>query len=417
MPIRAVACTGALVRISCDRADTGDATTSQVVAVDNDPALIRPWTGQLADPELEHAYRRFTARSERVTALVTAILILVIDAATIVIDNVFGDAGWSTGDRIVQPILAAVLPTAIMVLAKPRPRYWNVIGFGSMALFAVIIAALIFTGYQMASRGSVVIVAGIMLIYLVGRFTFLLVVVLALVFTAVSVPLWLAVTASSTEFDVPFILAIIVVIHVIGFFEARQAQRERRLLFAAQQRFSVLSTHDDLTGLGNRRKFYDVIADLRRDGTDEPFAVLLADLDGFKEVNDTLGHEAGDELLIIVARRLVAAIPEAHAHIRLGGDEYVAVVPTDADGRAAIRAAEAFIAALEDPIAVAGLDLRARASVGIAVSTDVDSETLLRPADIAMYRAKANGGGLVRYRAGDDRSRTPLRRISRPASP
>lgn len=385
--------------------------------MDNDPALIRPWTGQLADPELEHAYRRFTARAERVTALVTAILILAIDAATIVIDNIFGDAGWSPGDRIVQPILAVVLPAAIIVLSKPRRRYWNVIGFGSMALFAVIIAALIFTGYQMASRGSVVIVAGIMLIYLVGRFTFLLVVALAWVFTAVSVPLWLTVAATSTEFDVPFILAIIAVIHVIGFFEARQAQRERRLLFAAQQRFSVLSTHDDLTGLGNRRKFYDVISDLRRDGADEPFAVLLADLDRFKEVNDTLGHDAGDELLIMVAHRLVAAIPEAHAHIRLGGDEYVAVVPTDSAGRDAIRAAEAFIAALDDPIAVAGVDLRVRASVGIAVSTDIDSETLLRPADIAMYRAKANGGGLVRYQPGDDPSRVPLRRVPKPASP
>lgn len=382
--------------------DVGDATTSQVVAVDDDPALIRPWSGRLADPELERAYRQFTARTERVTALVTAVLILVIDAATVVIDNVFGDAGWSKSDLYVQPALAVLLPAAIVVLSRPHPRHWNVVGFGFMALFAVIIAALIFSGYQMASRGSVVIVAGIMLIYLVGRFTFLLVVALAVVFTAVSVPLWLAMVASSTEFDVPFILAIVVVIHVIGFFEARQAQRERRLLFAAQQRFSVLSTHDDLTGLGNRRKFYDVIAELRRDRRGEPFAVLLADLDRFKEVNDTLGHDAGDELLIAVAQRLVASIPSAHAHIRLGGDEYVAVLPTDAGGRAAIGAAEAFIAALGEPVPVAGADLQVCVSVGIAVSTDTDSETLLRPADIAMYRAKANGGGLVRYRSGDD---------------
>jgi diguanylate cyclase (GGDEF)-like protein/PAS domain S-box-containing protein len=155
--------------------------------------------------------------------------------------------------------------------------------------------------------------------------------------------------------------------------------------------------HDALTGLPNRTLFSERIEQALaavRPG-EGLVAVMLMDLDRFKEVNDSLGHHAGDELLQEVARRLSAVLRTSDSIARLGGDEFGILLPGAQDTGAVIMVVEKLVAALERPIAVQGLPLVVEASVGIAVSPDdgVDVDTLLRAADVAMYTAKEEQAG------------------------
>ncbi|MEV6928318.1 GGDEF domain-containing protein [Dactylosporangium sp. NPDC051485] len=148
------------------------------------------------------------------------------------------------------------------------------------------------------------------------------------------------------------------------------------------------ASHDPLTGLPNRRALNELF-----DAGAAPAALLLVDLDDFKPVNDNLGHAAGDELLIAVAERLLAAAGPDDTVVRLGGDEFAVVVATG-DAADGVRVARAVVAALATPFEVAGSQVRIGASVGVAPA---DGRTgggeLLRRADQAMYRIKQGGKG------------------------
>jgi len=136
---------------------------------------------------------------------------------------------------------------------------------------------------------------------------------------------------------------------------------------------------------------------------DSPLALLLLDLDRFKEVNDTFGHQQGDLLLCEVGRRLRGALRASDTLARLGGDEFAVLLPdTDADGAEAT--AEKLRAALEPPILVERQPVAVGASVGIALCPDhgADASTLLRHADVAMYTAKQAGTALATYDAAQD---------------
>ena len=154
--------------------------------------------------------------------------------------------------------------------------------------------------------------------------------------------------------------------------------------------------HDELTGLANRALFSDRVKHAlavaeRKDGS---VAVLFLDLDDFKEVNDSLGHQAGDQLLIETARRIEICLRQGDTAARLSGDEF-GVLLERATRESAAGIAERVLERLCEPIAVAGKELFLRASIGIALS-DTDgrvAEELLRNADTAMYRAKASGKG------------------------
>lgn len=155
-----------------------------------------------------------------------------------------------------------------------------------------------------------------------------------------------------------------------------------------------LALTDDLTGLGNRRALY-VRAEIALSGVDTTgAALLLLDLDRFKDVNDSLGHHAGDELLRVVAARLTTAMPKESLLVRLGGDEF-AVFLLGVDQTVAERVAMDIRSALERPFVVDTVTVRMAASIGVAVAPDHGSDvsTLLRNADIAMYRAKGQRTG------------------------
>ncbi|GAB4170849.1 MAG: hypothetical protein Fur005_32530 [Roseiflexaceae bacterium] len=153
------------------------------------------------------------------------------------------------------------------------------------------------------------------------------------------------------------------------------------------------ATHDPLTGLANRALFQErvEVAILRK----HPVAVLLLDLDGFKTVNDSLGHAAGDQLLLTVADRLGRLVGQNNLIARLGGDEFGILIEGDVSTTAACIAADRVIEALREPIQIEGKQLFALASIGIALNDyEVrDGDELLRNADAAMYSAKGRGRG------------------------
>jgi diguanylate cyclase (GGDEF)-like protein len=152
------------------------------------------------------------------------------------------------------------------------------------------------------------------------------------------------------------------------------------------------ATHDALTQLPNRTLFHERLGKALDAPAERPVAVALIDLDDFKVVNDTLGHEVGDLLLIAVAQRLNGCIRAEDTVARLGGDEFV-VVLDGADPVAADLAAQRMIEALRAPILADGHELPIRASIGIADGhSGDDASRLLRHADIAMYAAKAISG-------------------------
>ncbi len=158
------------------------------------------------------------------------------------------------------------------------------------------------------------------------------------------------------------------------------------------------SLHDDLTGLPNRQLFGQQITEALAD--DQEFVVMLADLDDFKAVNDSLGHDLGDVLLAAVAARLRDAAPADAVVARLGGDEFAILAPglSRADGE---RVAQGMLDALEAPIELESFSLDARASIGVAAfpHDGRDRHSLLKHADLALYRAKETRSRVESYAA------------------
>jgi diguanylate cyclase (GGDEF)-like protein/PAS domain S-box-containing protein len=165
------------------------------------------------------------------------------------------------------------------------------------------------------------------------------------------------------------------------------------------------ATHDPLTGLPNRTALARYLgALLGQASTHERVALLMLDLSRFKEVNDTLGHDVGDEVLREVARRFLAQLKGDAFISRIGGDEFAVVLPGIADHATIDSLARRLIESLRTPIDSRGIAIEVGVSVGIAVAPDhgVDSRELLRHADVAMYAAKRQGGGFEYYDVVDD---------------
>jgi diguanylate cyclase (GGDEF)-like protein len=165
--------------------------------------------------------------------------------------------------------------------------------------------------------------------------------------------------------------------------------------------------HDGLTGLPNRtmlnQEMVAALGDMRA-GRSPGFTVLIMDLVGFKQVNDTFGHALGDQLLVVVGKRMGNVLNEHGLLARLGGDEFAAVLPgVDCEARA-VELAGRVREALERPIAIEGVDVEVGASIGVAVAPQhgTDGHTLMKRADAAMYDAKNSGSGLHVYEAGHD---------------
>jgi diguanylate cyclase (GGDEF)-like protein/PAS domain S-box-containing protein len=173
-------------------------------------------------------------------------------------------------------------------------------------------------------------------------------------------------------------------------------QRKRQ-----EEQLVFLATHDPLTGLPNRMLYHDrlcqAVAQVQR--TEKMLAVMLADMDFFKRINDTFGHAVGDQLLQAAGERLRRLLRRSDTVARLGGDEFLVLLPDIRDTAAATRVAEKIIRGFRRSFLLAGRDVRNTISIGIAVCPESgsDPDTLIRKADVAMYMAKREGRDNYQY--------------------
>lgn len=168
----------------------------------------------------------------------------------------------------------------------------------------------------------------------------------------------------------------------------------------SQARLQHMAEHDMLTGLANRYAFQSRIdADLSASPDDQNVAILAIDLDNFKHVNDTYGHQAGDALLNLVAKRIRKVVRNGDWAARLGGDEFVVVCRNVSDPVDAGLVAARLQLALSKPYQIGGVELESTASIGVACApSDANTaDKLLKCADLALYDAKANGRACFRY--------------------
>jgi diguanylate cyclase len=341
-------------------------------------------------------------------------------------------AGTTRGDdNLVNVLVAAAYPVGdatlvamvigVLVLHGGRPGFYGWIGAG-LALFAV---ADTFYTYQVATSS-----------YALGT-PLDAVWPLALGITAAGA--WRPQPRSDVRVDRPWMLtapltSVLVAIGVLVFASVRTVPLAVVLIAAATlvaatgrivdgflavadiARVRLEARTDELTGLGNRRLLYETIeAGLPGLAPDEYMFLLLIDLDRFKEVNDSLGHAIGDDVLLTVGSRLRTTITPGDVLVRLGGDEFALLMPGRDAGFDVLSCAARIAAAISAPISVAGLALQVEPSIGIACApTDsLDRTDLMRHADVAMYDAKVNHTGHARYDPDrDDNSRERLQLIA-----
>jgi diguanylate cyclase (GGDEF)-like protein len=189
----------------------------------------------------------------------------------------------------------------------------------------------------------------------------------------------------------------------------RRIEQQAELLRESEGLFRHMALHDALTGLATRLLLHDRLnvaldgAKRRRTG----LAVLMVDLDRFKEINDTYGHQAGDEVLRVTAIRLLGVVRKVDTVARLGGDEFVVLLPDLADPQAAERIAATIVESLAVPIPFEGREIPVSTSVGVcaAAADKFDGDAFLRNADAALYRAKDSGRNCLQvFAAGLDES-------------
>lgn len=180
----------------------------------------------------------------------------------------------------------------------------------------------------------------------------------------------------------------------------QQIQAANAEVAAAQDELSHQAAHDPLTGLANRAQAMRLVSGAlgRAQRSGAVVGLLFVDLDGFKQVNDTLGHQAGDEVLCTVAERMQDAVRAGDVVARLGGDEFLVLLEPLDEQPSAMTVAERIIAVIAEPMVLhSGHQARIGASVGLAISQDAgtDADRLVQEADLAVYRAKAAGRGRI----------------------
>jgi len=162
-----------------------------------------------------------------------------------------------------------------------------------------------------------------------------------------------------------------------------------------EEQLAYMATHDPLTGLPNRMLFNDrlTVALAHAQRNRQKLAVVLLDLDHFKDVNDTLGHSVGDKLLQAVGERLTSLLRKSDTIARMGGDEFMLILPEIARVEDTARVAQKVLESFREPFVFDGHEARITTSIGIAIypNDGEDADTLMRDADVAMYRAKAQG--------------------------
>jgi diguanylate cyclase (GGDEF)-like protein len=177
----------------------------------------------------------------------------------------------------------------------------------------------------------------------------------------------------------------------------RRVEQQTRELRESRELYRHMAHHDSLTGLATRALLHDRLQNAlsRAQRFRKSIALLMLDLDKFKEVNDYFGHSAGDQVLRVTAQRIRANIRKTDSVARMGGDEFIVLLNDLANADQAEQIAAKIVAALSEPIDIGKFQVPMSVSVGVCTVADetVNAEVLLRRVDAAMYRAKASGRG------------------------
>lgn len=177
--------------------------------------------------------------------------------------------------------------------------------------------------------------------------------------------------------------------------ERRAVEKYAQELEIANQEISHQATHDDLTGLGNRRKLKSTFEEfeMRRNRYGGEIAALHIDLDRFKQINDTMGHAAGDQVLLDVSKRISASVNADEVVARIGGDEFVVLCYVTDDCERPMTLANELLEVLSKPSRIEGKEHRFGASIGMAITPLTNVDQLLTNSDVALYKAKGSGRG------------------------
>ncbi len=197
----------------------------------------------------------------------------------------------------------------------------------------------------------------------------------------------------------PGLFAIAALIGFVTLLVLYVIRRTTERLTQSERRATELAYRDVLTGLANRVQLLDSLSgQLAEARSDNRLALFLIDIDGFKDINDTLGHPVGDEVLFAVGERLSALVAESGVAVRYGGDEFALLVPVGEGNKDVETIIRRVTDALRSPVFAGGQHLTVGATIGVAVAPEDahESEQFIRRADIALYRAKADGRGSYR---------------------
>jgi diguanylate cyclase (GGDEF)-like protein len=353
-------------------------------------------------------YQAYGARTLRALLLI----LLAVSAVSALLHGIMRPAGWHL-DAVDLAIASSVLIAWLLNLLLSGTRLYR----ASTAL-SIIVSVGAILGFTILNRA------------VAGAYLLLIPVMISGIFLSVRVTALIALATAGVLYSIPILvpqisildllfgpIAVLSICFSLLLMLLRQRERiEQRSLAASEriqleaqeeikerhefeQRLIQNAFRDSLTGLPNKALFLDRLrgALLRQRRFGEMMsAVMLLDLDDFKDVNDALGHSAGDDLLMRIAERLDASLREVDTISRLGGDEFAILVEGIADMRDAQRIADRLLRSLECPFYVDGEQVHISASLGIVMAwSDYDpqaAEDVLRDADIAMYRAKGKGG-------------------------
>ncbi|WP_298460569.1 bifunctional diguanylate cyclase/phosphodiesterase [uncultured Cellulomonas sp.] len=377
--------------------------------------------------------RRHVEPRDAVVAARTAGALVVIGAAVTAVVAVVGRVGGGTGGgrggvaTIALPVL--LLVTGLVLLSRWGPRSWLLLALAPLVGLGAI-AAMDLGTHDATAAGHIFFCYPVL--YAASHLrTGAAAVVTAAAVAADAVVAFHVSPPDRALTDVLYMTTTLVVIAVILVGKGRRHDVIVHELRRGERALTRQATHDALTGLPNRVLFHerlrcalagggrpgpatrppapadgpgrpqcpapgpDPTHDRRASRRSSGVAVLFCDLDGFKAVNDSLGHRAGDELLRVVAQRLRDGVRDVDLVARLGGDEF-AVLLRDVDQDAARAVADRVLAAVADAVPVAGEHVHVGISIGIALGScgvGADVDALIREADVAMYEAKAAGRG------------------------
>jgi diguanylate cyclase (GGDEF)-like protein len=296
--------------------------------------------------------------------------------------------------RLFPALALAGLATSLLFVTDPEAgawRYFARVGVRALAAFAAFLVAGLRVWESRLDEGDVGIprlgpklVGG-------GFFAYGLAQLQYLVLAAASLQ-WMRLPASLVylgwlDFILEWAIGLGMVVCLL--------EEERRAAVRASVQIEHLAYYDGLTALPNRELFIDrltlALVQAHRDG--KKLAVLFLDLDRFKQINDSLGHSVGDELLRAMGRRVHEAVREGDTLARLGGDEFTLLLPGIHHGSEAARIAQKLLEAVRAPFQLEGREVYVTTSIGVSVYPEDggDAEALIRSADIAMYRAKEQG--------------------------